>query len=197
MSSHTIIQSSNPLILASASPRRLELLAQVGIIPAQVVPAEIDETPHKAELPEAYVSRLAEEKARAVAALHADAIILAADTVVACGRRILGKPENETEARKMLKLLSGRRHRVYTAVAVQAPGNKIRQRRVMTQVQFCLLSDQDITAYLAIKEWEGKAGAYAIQGHAAAFIPKINGSYSNVVGLPLTETVNLLKQFIS
>ncbi len=173
------------LILASASPRRLELLKQVSITPDEVIPAEIDETPRKAEVPNDYVARMAREKFEAVK--RDNAVVLAADTVVACGRRILGKPENEAQAREFLQLLSGRRHRVYTAVCVNG-----RVKTVMTQVKFKRLTPADIDGYIASNEWQGKAGGYAIQGLGAAFVPWINGSYSNVVGLPLTETLALL-----
>ncbi len=180
------------LILASASPRRLELLAQVGIVPNKIIPAEIDETPQKQELPRVYVARVAAEKAAVVALQYPEATILAADTIVACGRRILGKPANAHEAAKMLNLLSGRRHRVYTSVCVHQPLQPIRQKTVLTQVQLKRLSDAEITAYIASNEWQGKAGGYAIQGRAAAFIPAIHGSYSSVMGLPLAETMALL-----
>jgi septum formation protein len=180
------------LILASASPRRLTLLAQGGIVPDQVVPAEIDETPHPAELPAAYVTRLSQEKAQAVATLFPDATVLAADTTVAVGRRILGKPHDLQEAEVFLRLMSGRRHRVFTGVCVLASG-KVRQRTVMTQVQFKRLSDAEITAYLASGEWQGVAGGYRIQGLAERYIAAIHGSYSNVVGLPLLETCGLLQ----
>lgn len=180
------------LILASASPRRLELLAQVGIIPDKIIPAEIDESPLKAESPRDYVTRVAREKAVYIALQHPEAVVLAADTTVACGRRILGKPDNVKDAKRMLELLSGRRHRVYTSVCVQRAGI-IRQKTVLTQVQFKRLSAQEIEDYLASQEWEGKAGGYAIQGKAAAFIPAIHGSYSNVVGLPLAEVSALLR----
>ncbi len=181
-----------PLVLASASPRRLELLRQIGIVPDQVDPADIDETPTKGELPAAHVVRLAEAKARAVQARHSGAFILAADTVVACGRRILPKAEDEATARACLKLLSGRRHRVYGGVAVIAPAGEIAIRRVVSQVAFKRLSDAELKAYLTGGEWRGKAGGYAIQGRGAALIPWIAGSYSNVVGLPLFETEQLL-----
>lgn len=180
------------LVLASASPRRLELLRQVGIVPDAVDPAAIDETPLPRELPAAHVMRLARGKAEAVRPRHPDAFILAADTVVACGRRILGKPEDEPTARRFLALLSGRRHRVYGGVAVIAPSGRDAARRVVSQVAVKRLSDREIAAYLATGEWRGKAGGYAIQGRAAAFIPWIQGSYSNVVGLPLFETAQLL-----
>jgi septum formation protein len=180
------------LVLASASPRRLDLLRQIGIVPDRVDPADIDETPHRGELPAAHVVRLAEAKARPVATRHPAAFILAADTVVACGRRILPKAENEATARFCLELLSGRRHRVYGGVALVTPAGAIAIRRVISQVQFKRLNDTEMNAYLASGEWRGKAGGYAIQGRAAALVPWIAGSYSNVVGLPLYETAQLL-----
>ncbi len=180
------------LVLASASPRRLELLRQVGIEPDEVEPAGIDESPKKNELPPALVMRLAEAKARAIQSRHPDAFVLAADTVVACGRRILPKAETEAAARACLLLLSGRRHRVYTGLALGTPDGAINLRRVMSQVAFKRLSNAEIDAYLATGEWRGKAGGYAIQGRAAALVRWISGSYSNVVGLPLYETVQLL-----
>ncbi len=180
------------LVLASASPRRLDLLRQIGIAPDWVDPADIDETPRKGELPAAHVVRLAEAKARAVQPRHPGAFILAADTVVACGRRILPKAEDEATARACLKLLSGRRHRVYGGVAVMTPSGEMAIRRVVSQVAFKRLSEPELEAYLASREWHGKAGGYAIQGGAASLIPWISGSYSNVVGLPLFETAQLL-----
>jgi septum formation protein len=180
------------LVLASASPRRLVLLRQLGIVPDRVDPADIDETPARDELPPAHVVRLAEAKARIVQPRHPGAFILAADTVVACGRRILPKTEDEAAARAYLTLLSGRRHRVYGGVALVTPSGEIAIRRVVTQVAFKRLSKTELDAYLATGEWHGKAGGYAIQGCAAAFIPWIAGSYSNVVGLPLSETAQLL-----
>jgi septum formation protein len=180
------------LVLASASPRRLDLLRQVGVVPDRVDPADIDEKPAKGELPPGHVVRLAEAKARAVASRHPSAFILAADTVVACGRRILPKAEDEATARFCLAMLSGRRHRVYGGVAVLAPSGEIGIRRVLSQVGFKRLSTAEIEAYIASGEWHGKAGGYAIQGQAAALIPWISGSYSNVVGLPLFETAQLL-----
>ena len=180
------------LVLASASPRRLELLAQIGITPDHVEPANIDETALPRELPGPHVMRLARAKAEAVRARHPDAFILAADTVVACGRRILGKPEDEAAARAFLTLLSGRRHRIYGGVVVIDPAGKIAARRVMSQVAFKRLSDSELAAYLMTGEWRGKAGAYAIQGRAAVFVSWMAGSYSNVVGLPLFETAQLL-----
>ena len=171
----------------------MELLAQIGLKPDAVVPADVDEAVRPKELPRQHAERLAEEKARAVAALHPDAFVLAADTVVAVGRRTLGKPESEIDARRMLSLLSGRRHRVYGGVCLAAPGGVVRTRVVMTQVAFKRLSEHETTAYLAANEWRDKAGAYGIQGLAALFVKGINGSYSNVVGLPLHETAGLLQ----
>jgi len=182
------------LILASASPRRLMLLEQIGIRPSGVMAANIDETPLKDELPKAYAQRMAQQKAQAVAAKYPDVQVLAADTVVCCGRRILPKAEDEATARKCLALLSGRRHRVITAVALAHAG-KVREKSVMTTVQFKRLTQGEIDAYIASNEWHGKAGGYAIQGTAAAFIPAINGSYSNVVGLPLSEVKTMLEAF--
>lgn len=183
---------SPTLVLASASPRRLDLLCQVGIVPDRVDPADIDESAEKGELPAAHAVRLAAAKARAVQERHNGAFILAADTVVACGRRILPKAEDETTARACLALLSGRRHRVYGGVALIAPGGETAIRRVVSQVAFKRLTEAEIAAYLATGEWRGKAGGYAIQGRAAEFIPWICGSYTNVVGLPLYETAQLL-----
>lgn len=180
------------LVLASASPRRLELLRQIGIVPDRIDPADIDETPGRGELPAAHVVRLAEAKARAVEPRYPGAFILAADTIVACGRRILPKAEDAAAARACLTLLSGRRHRVYGGVAVMTPSGEIAIRRVVSQVAVKRLSEAEIDAYLASGEWHGKAGGYAIQGRAAAFIPWLAGSYSNVVGLPLFETAQLL-----
>ncbi len=178
------------LILGSASPRRLELLAQVGIVPDDIRPADIDESPQAGEKPRAYVARLAVEKAQAINA-NDDDIVLSADTVVSVGRRLLGKPLDQDQARTYLSLLSGRRHRVITGIALRFQ-DQLLTRQVETAVRFKVLSDVEIAGYLASNEWQGKAGGYAIQGRAAAFIPKIMGSYSNVVGLPLSETVNLL-----
>ncbi|HWD59483.1 MAG TPA: nucleoside triphosphate pyrophosphatase [Stellaceae bacterium] len=180
------------LVLASASPRRLDLLRQIGIAPDSVDPAEIDETPLPRELPASHVLRLARAKAEAVQERHPGAFILAADTVVACGRRILGKPDDEAAARSCLTLLSGRRHRVYGGVAVVAPDGRVATRRVVSQVAVKRLSDPELTAYLATGEWRGKAGGYAIQGRAAPLVAWMQGSYSNVVGLPLFETAQLL-----
>jgi septum formation protein len=184
--------ASAPLILASASPRRLALLAQIGIHPERVVPAAVDETPLKNELPREHALRLANAKALAVAKDHSNALVLAADTVVACGRRILGKAADETEAREFLELLSGRRHRVIGGIALYMPGRPISSRIVETIVKFRRLRDEDIDAYLKSGEWCDKAGAYAIQGSADAWVPFIGGSYSNVVGLSLYDTVQML-----
>ena len=180
------------LILASASPRRLDLLRQLGIAPDAVVPAEIDETPTLRELPRAHAQRLAAAKARAVAARHPDALVLAADTVVGCGRRILPKAGTEEEARACLALLSGRRHRVWGGLALARPDAEIVVRVVDTVVRFKRLERAEIDAYIAAGEWRGKAGGYAIQGRAAAFVAFLAGSYSNVVGLDLFEAARLL-----
>src|SRR6185437_12339186 len=182
------------LILASESPRRLALLAQAGIVPAHVVPAAIDEGVKKGELPRAHALRLAREKALAAQARHGrDAFILAADTVVACGRRILPKAESDDQVRECLRLLSGRRHQVMTAVALIAPGGACRARMASTRVSFLRLEDSAIKDYVDSREGLGKAGGYAIQGRAEIFVKEINVSYSNVVGLPLALTVALLK----
>ena len=181
-----------PLVLASASPRRRALLEQIGYAPDTVEPAALDEAVLSGEGPEAHAARLAREKAEVVAARHPGAFVLGADTVVACGRRILDKAESEESARRCLSLLSGRRHRVYGGVTVIDPAGRAVSRLVRTAVTFKQLSDDEIAAYLAGGEWRGKAGGYAIQGRAAAFVRFVNGSYSNVVGLPLHETYRLL-----
>ncbi len=179
------------LILASASPRRLELLAQIGVVPATVVSPAVDETPLRDEAPRLLAARLA--NAKAAACVQAGQFVLAADTVVAVGRRALGKPQDESEARKFLNLLSGRRHHVITAMVVVAPDGRRAERVVDSHVTFARLEAQRIEAYLATGEWQGKAGGYAIQGHAAAFVRDLGGSYSGVVGLPLFETAQLLR----
>jgi len=179
------------LILGSGSPRRLDLLAQIGVVPDAVRPPEIDETPLKGELPRLYCQRMARDKARAVDAQAGD-LVLCADTTVAVGRRILGKPADAAEAVTMLLLLSGRRHKVITAVAMMRDG-RLWQRDVVTTVALKVLSDGEISGYIRSQEWRGKAGAYAIQGRAAAFIPWISGSFTGVVGLPLAETAGLLE----
>jgi septum formation protein len=179
------------LILASASPRRLELLARLGVVPDAVLPAEIDETPDRAEIPDRYALRMAMEKAAALA--EPGALILAADTVVAAGRRILPKTEDEAEARAALNLLSGRRHRVHSGVAVTDSAGRTRTRLSTSLVAFKRLSAEEIEDYLASGEWRGKAGGYAIQGRAEALVRMLSGSHSGVMGLPLFETRALLR----
>jgi septum formation protein len=178
------------LILGSASPRRKELLAQLGIIPDAILPPEIDETPKKGELPRPYCARIAREKALAIAG-DPDDIILTADTTVALGRRILGKPKDAGEAAAFLTALGGRRHQVITAVVVRK-GYKIWTREAVSAVKMKRLSDIELNSYLVGGDWQGKAGAYAIQGAASAFIPWISGSFTGIVGLPLAETAALL-----
>lgn len=178
-------------ILASASPRRLQLLASIGIVPEQVIPADIDETPLKHERPLDYVRRVARGKAARIMNLHPGATVLAADTVVAIGPRILPKAENEATARDCLNLLSNKRHKVLTHICV-AKGGVIREQTVETLVRFTYLPPAEIDRYIASGEWEGKAGGYAIQGLAASYISLMRGSHSNVVGLPLYETRRLL-----
>ena len=182
-------------MLASESPRRLALLAQAGIVPDAVHPASIDETPLKAEQPRLHALRLAQEKARAAAESWrgAPALVLAADTVVACGRRILPKAETEKDVSDCLSLLSGRRHQVMTAVAVRKPDGTMKTAVSLTRVAFKSLTDQEIRSYVQCGEGLGKAGGYAIQGRAEAFVRQLNGSWSNVVGLPLLLTIGLLK----
>lgn len=182
----------NKLILASSSPRRLDLLKQIGITPDAVIPADIDETPRKNELPRDLALRLACEKAQEIAKDHKDAHILAADTVVACGRRIVPKPQDETEAEKYLQLLSGRRHHVYGGIALIGPDGKLQKRIVDTLVQFKSLSKREIKTYIESGEWQGKAGGYAVQGLAGAYIKYIRGSYSNIVGLSLYDTMVMM-----
>lgn len=187
------------LVLASASPRRLQLLERVGLVPDLLNPADIDELPHKRETPRALSIRLAREKAEharmmpLVRDMGANAFILAADTVVGLGRRVLPKAETEDEARDCLSLLSGRSHWVYSTVCLIAPGNRISTRCVETKVRFKRLSREDVDSYIACGEWRGKAGGYAIQGRAEAFVRMLTGSHSAVIGLPLYETVHLLE----
>ncbi len=181
------------LILASASPRRRDLLQQIGMTPDLIEAADIDETPLALELPQHHAARLARAKAETIAARHPGAFVLAADTVVACGRRILPKAESERDAKQCLALLSGRRHRVLGGVCLIGADGKIVERLVTTQVTFRRLSDSEIASYLAGGEWQGKAGGYAIQGKAAVFVRALSGSYSNVVGLPLQESYCLLR----
>lgn len=178
------------LILGSTSLRRRDLLAQIGVVPHEVRPPNIDETPARGERPRAYARRIALEKARAVS-LNEGEVLLCADTTVALGRRIMGKPADAAEAARFLHLLAGRRHSVITAVAVRR-GDRLWQREVETAVKMKRLSNPEVNAYLATGDWQGKAGGYAIQGPAGAFIPWINGSFTGVVGLPLAEAAGLL-----
>jgi septum formation protein len=180
------------LVLASASPRRLELLHQIGLAPDAVDPAEIDEAPLEDETARMLATRLARAKAQTCAARHPDAFVLAADTVVAVGRRLLGKPDDAAGARRMLQLLSGRAHRVLTAVAARAPDGRAGARLSETRVHFKRLTEPELAGYLASGEWAGKAGGYGVQGRAGAFVMALNGSYTGVVGLPLYETRSLL-----
>jgi len=186
------------LVLASASPRRLQLLEQAGIAPDALRPSSVDESVSKGEVPRHIVRRLARAKAEAALKItksepeYAKSFLLAADTVVAVGRRVLGKADLEHEAADMLRMLRGRAHRVHTAICLVTPEGRWRERVVETRVRFRNISDQEIGAYLASGEWKGKAGGYAIQGIAGAFVVKLVGSYTNVVGLPLTEVVSLL-----
>ncbi|WP_310468671.1 nucleoside triphosphate pyrophosphatase [Sphingomonas sp.] len=181
------------LVLASASPRRLDLLARIGVTPEAVRPADVDESVPKGELPRVHAERLAREKALAVAALEPDALVLAADTVVAVGRRILPKVDDEATLRACMALLSGRRHRVLTGVALALPGGAVRSKLVETMIAIKRLSPQEIDFYAAHGEWRGKAGGYALQGYGEVYVRHIAGSFSNVVGLPLAETRLLLK----
>ena len=185
------------LILASGSPRRMALLQQIGVEPDALIPADLDETPERNELPRKLASRLAADKARTAARVHAErdqseAFVLAADTVVAVGRRILPKCETTDEAEDCLRLLSGRQHRVWTGLCMITPKGAERSRLVETRVRFKRLSNQEILSYLTTGEWRGKAGGYAIQGFAGAFVVKLVGSYTSVVGLPVYETMSLL-----
>ncbi|MEP1765772.1 MAG: Maf family protein [Sulfitobacter sp.] len=178
-------------ILGSGSPRRKELLAQIGVVADDIRAPDIDETPNKAELPRPYCARMAREKVAAVPA-DADDIVLCADTTVALGRRILGKPEDRAQAEAFLRAMSGRRHKVITAVAVKR-GDKIWERDVMSTVSMKSLADEEVRAYLDTDDWQGKAGGYGIQGPAGVLIPWISGSFTGIVGLPLAETANLLR----
>jgi len=181
------------LVLASASPRRLDLLARIGVVPDAVIPADVDESVPRGELPREHALRLAREKAAVVASNEPDALVLAADTVVAVGRRILPKVEDEATLPVCMKLLSGRRHRVLTGVALAVPRGGIRDRLGETMIAMKRLSDDEIAHYTAHGEWRGKAGGYALQGYGEVYVRHIAGSYSNVVGLPLAETRVLLK----
>lgn len=187
------MQQTPYLVLASASKRRRELLAQIHITPDAIDAAEIDEQPRQKEAPRSLALRLAHEKAQIVMARHAGGIILAADTVVAAGRRILPKAETAGQARACLEILSGRRHQVTTGLAVIAADGKRHMRASLTRVGFRRLHRDEIEHYLTLDEWRGKAGGYAIQGYAGCFVQTLNGSYSNVVGLPLLETIHLLR----
>ena len=182
-----------PLVLASASPRRLDLLARLGIVPERVIATDIDETPYKGEIPRPHAARLALAKAEAAAALAPAGIVLAADTVVGVGRRILPKAETEAQARDCLALISGRKHRVITAVVLALPDGRRLKRVVESDVTFQRMTGQQVEDYLASGEWHGKAGGYAIQGRAEQYIRFLSGSHSNVVGLPLFETAQLLR----
>jgi len=184
--------SKNILILASASPRRKNLLAQIGVVPNEIIPADIDETPGDAELPRPHAQRLATEKAAVIAKTHSGAFILAADTVVGVGRRILPKAESVEDALQCLNLLSGRSHRVFTGVCLIDPSGKVNSRVIETRLKMKRLSQPEIQTYIDSGEWDGKAGGYGIQGLAEAYISNISGSYSNVVGLPVYETRNML-----
>ena len=181
-----------PLVLGSASPRRLDLLARIGVVPDAVAPTDTDETPRKGEVPRRLAARLAAAKA-AVAVAPPDALVLAADTVVGLGRRVLPKAATEDEARRCLQMLSGRRHQVATGVALRLPDGRLRQRLVLTAVAFQRLTAPQIEEYVAGGEWRGKAGGYAIQGRAECFVRFLSGSHSSVVGLPLFETAQLLR----
>ena len=181
------------LVLASASPRRLDLLRQIGLAPDRVEPSDVDETPRPKETPRRLALRLAEAKAAAAAVRAPDAYVLGADTVVAQGRRLLGKAEDEAEARAWLQLMSGRGHRVFTGVAVIAPSGRKAVRLAEARVRFKRLTEREIDAYLSSGEWRGKAGAYAIQGLAGGFVIEVHGSYSAVIGLPLYEARMLLE----
>jgi len=189
----TVQPDRPPLVLASASPRRLELLARIGVVPDRVAPAEVDETPSKAELPRLLAQRLARAKAEAAHDAAPDALVLAADTVVGVGRRILGKPADEAEARRFLELMSGRRHRVMTGVCLIRPDGRRSERLVTTILAFQRLTPGQMDAHLASDEWRGVAGGYQIQKRAEAWVRFLSGSHSNVVGLPLFETAQLLR----
>jgi len=195
--SMTAPQTSKGFILASASPRRRELLAQIGLTPSIIVPADIDENPHAGELPKPHAERLAAEKAAKVASKHEGQLILAADTVVACGKRILPKAEDEGTARQCLSMLSGRRHRVISGISLITADGRQLTKSVTTTVAFKRLSPTDIDHYISSGEWHGKAGGYAIQGLGATFVRFISGSYSNVVGLPLFEVGGWFENHLS
>ena len=181
------------LILASSSPQRKKLLETIGISPDEIVPANIDETPLKREKPKDFAIRMAREKAFSVAKENLNNFILSGDTIVATGRRIIGKPSSKDEAKQFLKLLSGRRHRVLSAFTIIKPDYSEITKVVVSRVKFSRLSDKELNEYLDTNEWQGKAGGYAIQGRASAFVPWISGSYTGVMGFPMNEIKNLLK----
>ena len=180
------------LILASSSPQRLELLKQINVVPDKIVPAKIEEQPNKSEKPRDFVIRMSKEKAWNVSKQYKDSYVLSGDTIVSVGRRIIGKPSNRTEAENFLNLLSGRRHRVFSAVTLIAPDKKEMTKVTLTRVKFSRLNKNDLHEYIKTNEWKGRAGGYAIQGKASAFIPWINGSYTGIVGFPVNEVKNLL-----
>ena len=180
-------------ILASSSPQRKKLLETIGITPDDIVPANIDETPKKNEKPKDFALRMSKEKALSVAKNNLNSFILSGDTIVAAGRRIIGKPSSKDEAKKILKLLSGRRHRVLSAFTLIKPDCSEITKVVVSRVKFARLSDKDINEYLDTNEWQGKAGGYAIQGRASAFVPWISGSYTGVMGFPMNEIKNVLE----
>jgi septum formation protein len=191
------VNKKNKIILASASPRRVELLKNIGLIPEKIIPADVDETPLKAEKPANYVQRIAELKAQKIRETEhnkteENSFIIAADTIACVGARILGKPSDETDARRIMRLLSGRRHRVYTCVVVIAPDGRMHKRNVCTFVKFKRITDAELNEYIATNYWQGKAGAYGLQEDVGGFVISINGSFSSVVGLPLYETKCLL-----
>lgn len=187
------MEKSQKLLLASASPARLELLRRAGLVPDKVESADIDETPLKNESPRAMVLRLAKEKAAVMHKIYPDYFIIAADTTAARGMRIIGKAENEKEARKIIGLLSGVRHRVYTGVSIISPQGKQTSKVIETMVKFRRMSKEEIDKYLESDEWKGKAGCFALQGRASAYIESINGSFTSVIGLPVAQTFNMLK----
>ena len=185
--------TKNKFILASSSPQRKKLLKTIGIIPDDIVPANINETPKKNEKPKDFALRMSKEKALSVAKNNLNGFILSGDTIVAAGRRIIGKPSSKNEAEKILKLLSGRRHRVLSAFTLIKPDCSEITKVVVSKVKFSRLSDKEISEYLDTNEWQGKAGGYAIQGRASAFVPWISGSYTGVMGFPMNEIKNVLE----
>jgi septum formation protein len=184
--------TKHKIILASASPRRVELLKNIGYAPDKIIPADIDETPLKAEKPVDYVQRIAEAKAKKIREIEQGHYIIAADTIACVGTRILGKPTDAEDAKRIMKLLSGRKHRVYTCVVVISPDGKMRKRNVCTFVKFKRITSDELNQYIATNYWQGKAGAYGLQEDVGGFVISISGSFSSVVGLPLYETKCLL-----